>query len=368
MKLLLTGATGFLGGAVLAELLARGRAAEVLLLVRGHSAAEGLARVVDMLELFEVPAAQSSALTADQVLIGDLSDVAAFSADPRLDGVTHVVNCAAIATFSNNPQIWPINVEGTFEFARRMAAVPGLQRFLHVGTAMACGPSRQSPIAESWEIPPPEEHLVPYTASKGEIEARLRRELPQLPLVVARPSIVVGHTRLGCRPSGSIFWVFRMALALEAFTCSLDERIDVVPVDYCAGALTDLALKEHLQHDLYHIAAGMTASCSFAEIDAVFAGALGAEPIGERYRIVGQDDLPELAGRFEERIGQCNRRLMVRAMRLYGGFAELNYVFDNSRLLAEGIPPPPRLTDYLPVCVATSQDIPIPEQMHWDFK
>jgi hypothetical protein len=29
------------------------------------------------------------------------------------------------------------------------------------------------------------------------------------PLIVARPSIVVGHTRLGCRPSASIFWYYR---------------------------------------------------------------------------------------------------------------------------------------------------------------
>ncbi len=41
--------------------------------------------------------------------------------DPRLDEVTHVINCAAIASFGNNPFIWNVNVTGTLAFARRMA-------------------------------------------------------------------------------------------------------------------------------------------------------------------------------------------------------------------------------------------------------
>ncbi len=59
---------------------------------------------------------------------------------------------------------------------------------------------------------------------------------------------------------------------------------------------------------------------------------------------------------------------MLRALKLYGGFADLNYLFDNQRLLDEGIAAPPRFTDYLDVCVHSSRDISIPAQMQWDFK
>jgi hypothetical protein len=78
--------------------------------------------------------------------------------------------------------------------------------------------------------------------------------------------------------------------------------------------------------------------------------------------------LPELARDFEKKIGPCNRRLMLRALRLYGAFAELNYVFDNSRLLAEGIRLSPRFADYLPLCAESMSGTTVPEQMHWDFK
>lgn len=367
MTMLITGATGFLGGAVLAEALAGGPADRLLLLVRAAGADEGLRRIHEVLDRFEVPADLRRGLGPESILCGDLSAVGEFADDPRLDGVRTVVNCAALATFSNNPLLWSINVDGTFAFAERMSRVPGLQRFLHVGTAMACGPDLPSPIGESWAMPPAEEHLVPYTASKAEIERRMHRDLPNLPLVVARPSIVVGHTRLGCRPSGSIYWVFRMGRALEAFTCALSERIDLIPVDWCAQALLLLVAKPALAHDLYHVSAG---SCSprFEDIDRAVADGLGVSPVGDRYRVVDEADMRALVPLIEERLGFGNRRLILRALRLYGGFARLNYVFDNARLIAEGMAPPPPVGGFMALCAATSGNIPLQDQMAWDFK
>lgn len=368
-SLLLTGATGFLGGAVAARLLADGQSAALLFLVRAESPEQGLERLRDNLRLHAVSEAALETLQAAQILCGDLLDTRWLQTErARLMRVEQVINCAAVASFSKNPTIWPVNVEGTFAFARALSQSRNLKRFLHVGTAMCCGPQRESPVRESWEFPASEEQLVDYTASKAEIERRLREELPDLPLVVARPSIVVGHRELGCQASGSIFWVFRMGFALESFTCALDEQIDVIPVDYCAEALVALALKPQLAHSLYHISAGHGAACTFGEIDHAYAQARGEEPVGERYRKVTQQDLRELAGSFETRIGKANPRLVLRALRLYSGFADLNYLFDNQRLLDEGIAAPPRFTEYLDVCVASSRDVSIPAQMLWDFK
>lgn len=367
-KILITGITGFLGSSVLARLLELQQASNLLLLVRAGDAEVGLERISEALRNLEVPSEYLNLLTADQILLGDFSDTMAFLSDQRLDSVTEVINCAAVASFGKNPLIWPVNVDGTFAFAKRMANLPYLRRFLHVGTAMACGPLARSPVHESWEMPSEEAHLVDYTASKAEIEHKMRTELPTLPLVVARPSIVVGHTRLGCKPSGSIFWVFRMGQKLGHFTCELDEKIDVIPVDYCADVLVQLALKAELKYNLYHISAGELSSCSFRDIDIAMAKALDIEPAGPCYRQVAHEDLTELAHEFETLIGPCNRRLVLRALRLYGGFAELNFIFDNHRLLSEGIPASPKLTDYVAVCALTSNTIPIAKQMEWDFK
>ena len=367
-KILITGATGFLGSSVALCLLRGNPEVDLLLLVRAATSNEGLQRIRAALEVLEAEPVILAGLNENQILLGTFAKVSEFSDDNRLNAVTHVINCAAVASFGNNPQIWPINVEGTFEFAKRMAESPRLHRFLHVGTAMACGPDAKSPVHESWQFAPVESHLVAYTASKAAIELKIKQELPDFPIVVARPSIVVGHTQLGCKPSGSIFWVFRMAHKLGYFTCDLDEKIDVIPVDYCAAALVQLALKPKLAHDLYHISAGEGSSCSFAEIDTTMAKSLNIEPVANRYRKVNGADLAHHAKDFQEILGPCNRRLVLRALRLYGGFAELNFVFDNARLLAEEIPPSPKLTDYIGVCALTSEAITIADQMAWDFK
>ena len=368
-RILLTGATGFLGGAVTAQLLAEGHGANLSFLVRADTRGQGLERLRDNLRQHGVGECALQFLHAEQIICGDFLDTAWLPREtPRLMQIERVINCAAVASFSKNPSIWPVNVEGTFAFADVMSRSKRLKRFLHVGTAMCCGPQQASPISESWSFPDGAEQLVDYTASKAEIERRMSVDLPGLPLVVARPSIVVGHRTLGCQASGSIFWVFRMGFALESFTCGLDEQIDVIPVDYCAEALIGLALKPQLRHNLYHVSAGHHAACSFAEIDEAFASANGASPVGARYRKIGVDDLKELAGDFAARIGPANPRLVLRALRLYSGFADLNYLFDNSRLLEEGIALPPRFTDYLDVCVRSSSGVSIATQMQWDFK
>lgn len=365
----ITGVTGFLGSTVLATILRQKTDIDFLVLARGTDVDDALQRVHQALRNLELSEGEIDRVGIRNIVLGDFSDIDSFSDDYRLERITHVINCAAIASFSKNPQIWPINVDGTFAFAQRMAKIKSLKRFLHVGTAMACGPNMVAPpICESWELAPTEEHLVPYTASKAAIEQKLRNELPDLPLVVARPSIVVGHTELGCKPSSSIFWVFRMGQALAQFTCALDEKIDVVPVDYCAEALVALTLKNELTHDLYHISAGTESSCTFANIEVALAKGLGIESIGDNYRQIDESDLQRVAEEFETRIGPCNRRLVLRALRLYAGFAELNYVFDNSRLLAEGISAAPLFTDYVGLCGQSTKHLAIQDQMRWDFK
>ena len=90
---------------------------------------------------------------------------------------------------------------------------------------------------------------------KAEAERLLSEQFADLPVVVARPSIVVGHTELGCKPSGSIFWVLRAVEALRFITWDLENRIDVVPVDWAADALTHLLFAPRLKHNRYHVSA-----------------------------------------------------------------------------------------------------------------
>jgi hypothetical protein len=86
------------------------------LLARASDPQSGLERVLENMRKFNVPEDKLASLSVDNILIGDLSQPEAFLNDPRLDQVTHVVNCAAVASFGNNPLIWKVNVEGTLRW------------------------------------------------------------------------------------------------------------------------------------------------------------------------------------------------------------------------------------------------------------
>ena len=365
--MLVTGATGFLGGAVAARLLESSGWKHCLFLVRGNSVEIARGRLIHNLRGFGVAEPLLQQLGSEQILLGDLNDTEEWCNDARLSSVTRVIHCAAMASFGRSEGIWATNVEGTIALVRALNGHAQLKRFVYVGTAMVCGADASTPVAEEYVPEGVPVDLVEYTISKREAEAALRREFPQLPLVVARPSIVVGHTHLGCTPSGSIFWVFRLALGLGVFPCEFDTRIDVVPVDYVADALLMLARKPSLAHDQYHIASGEAAACSFREIDAAMASALG-RPRRTDYQMLPYDDIALLQRDFENRIGPCNRRVMLRAIKTYGAFSALGLLFDNRRLLAEGMSPPPRFDSYAGVCAITSAGRTIAEQMLADFK
>lgn len=367
---LLTGATGFLGGAIAVEAIRRGLAPRLLLLARGADRADAHARVLENLALLGASPDEQAQIDIDNILCADLSGLDAIADDRRLDHVSIVIHSAALATFSNHPSLEKINVDGTLALARLLHGRPQFGRFFYIGTAMACGlnAAGQAGVAERFELSPDAEHLVPYTRSKELAERRLRAEFPGMELVMLRPSIVVGHTELGCAPSQSIFWVFLVAQMLGAFTIALDDRIDVIPVDWCAHAVVALALKPTLGQRAYHLSAGLASSVSFRDIDMVLAAARGVAPVGAAYRQLGVDALAELMPRMREVIPGCNDRLLLRALKLYGGFARLSYVFRNDNLLAEGVSAAPPLTDYIGRCFDSARTVPVVEQMKWDFK
>lgn len=361
----LTGVTGFLGGAMAAELMQCDSPAKMLFLIRADSPERGLERLRTSLEKFDLDREMLARLTERNVICGDLMDVAAFAADPRLDNVTYAVNCAGVTSFGRNPNIRVINVQGTLELAKRVAAITKLRRFIHVSTAMICGSQPPRIVSEDGLPHERSQHFVPYTESKAEAETLLIEIMRDRPFVIVRPTIIVGHTRLGCQPSHSIFWAFRMGHVLRATTAGPEGLIDVVPVDYAAQAILHLMAKPVLGHALYHIGSGRDRSSTFAQIDEAFCRALG-RPAGD-LRLTAINEIMARKDDYPALFGPCNKRFMQGAVKLYGSFASLNTVFDISRLHSEGALLPPRFADYLGVCANSSRHMTIADQALTDF-
>ena len=359
VKIFLTGSTGFLGGACLATLLDAGFDDEIVCLVRAEDDDAAEARVGRSVARF----GRSSHLPRNvRTLRGDLLSDEWHTA-AALDGVSHVLHLAANTSFGHNPGIRRTNVEGALSVAKAMRG-RRLERYLHVGTATICGVAHESIVHEDDYPSMSAEHMLPYTESKAEAERLLVERYADLPIHVARPSIVVGDTRYGCKPSGSIFWVLRTLEAVRFLGWNPDNHVDVVPVDWASRALTRLLLRPTLKYTRYHVSAGTARSITWRELEAKYADLRGG-PAVNRYEVGDVHTLTRQ--RIRQAVGPGNARYLRQALELYSRFCSLDLVFDNSRILQAGVPLPPRFTDYMRVCVESSPS-GIYEQMRMDME
>lgn len=173
--ILVTGATGFVGGAVVRRLVAEGAASRVAVAVRRSGVAwprEVKAHVV-----------------------GDMAPLTDWSV--ALADVSAVVHCAARVHVMQDRVADPlveyrkVNVQGTMNLARQ-AAEAGVRRFVFVSSIKVNGEATETghPFLAS-DAPAP---LDPYGVSKMEAEQALREvsERTGMEVVIVRPPLVYG--------------------------------------------------------------------------------------------------------------------------------------------------------------------------------
>ncbi|MDF3067020.1 MAG: hypothetical protein K0R38_2621 [Polyangiaceae bacterium] len=355
--ILLTGVTGFVGGALAAELIGAGHS--VAALVRAENECAARARVATSLARFTDHAAARSAAEAMGVVVGDLAASGTYQHE-LFDRAGYVVHAAGCTSFAPKSEVWRSNVDGTAQLAKRVVRSPALRRFLYVGTAYCCG-SRPAPVVHEDDAPRREhQHVNEYARSKAAAELLLAELSFGERLLVARPSIVVGHTRLGVAPSSSLFWYCRAMAALRQGPFELEDARDIVPVDYVAKALAFLLFAESARARTYHVSAGRVSSRTLREMllalgwretdgwHKTSARALGS--LRPQLRPFVNSELE--ARQLSSALGACAR------------FGEIGVqCFDNTRLLAEGFPAPPSFAEYAHVCVKSSGTASLFEQM-----
>jgi long-chain acyl-CoA synthetase len=261
--LLLTGATGFLGGELLARLLERGDR-PVYALVRAQSDEEArlrLRRVIrSLLGRAEPASRQAVAVAADitQPHLGMDPGRRAWLAER----VGRILHCAASVSFTLGlEESREINVEGTrrlLDLAELCARRGGLDSFLHVSTAYVAGTHPGSFLEGDLMVG--QDFRNAYERSKFEAEVLVRERSAALPVQVVRPSIVVGDSRTGWTPAFNVlYWPLRAFAkgAYPAIPARRSSPVDVVPVDYVAEAILALSGRPG---STYHLTAGERAT------------------------------------------------------------------------------------------------------------
>ncbi|MBZ0157462.1 MAG: SDR family NAD(P)-dependent oxidoreductase [Alphaproteobacteria bacterium] len=168
MKALVTGATGFIGSHLVDSLVRQGF--DVSCLVRTTSS-------VRYLEDLNV-----------RLLHGDCRDAA--SLPPAVQGVDYVFHLAGITKTCSMDEFFAVNVKGTENIMRAVAAHnPGVRRLVYLSSLAAVGPSPDGrPLREDSKAVP----VSVYGKTKREGEEIVFRYRNELPLTVIRPPAVYG--------------------------------------------------------------------------------------------------------------------------------------------------------------------------------
>lgn len=205
-RVLLTGATGYLGRHILRDLLRDGHAVTAVARRRGARSAEERVRSV----LFPGGDGNLSVLEGDITLPHcGLAPEAAAELAGRADAVVH---CAGLTEFDAGlaVRLREQNVAGTrnaFALCRALKA----PQFHHVGTAFVAGDARSVFSADDFDAG--QRFKNPYEESKFEAEKFLRAAADG-PVIVTiyRPSIVVGGKALGEDGSAGTLYAYLKAL------------------------------------------------------------------------------------------------------------------------------------------------------------
>jgi long-chain acyl-CoA synthetase len=339
---LLTGATGFLGGEVLARILERGER-PVYALVRADSDELAASRLHDVVRsLFGSGERSKSAIA----VAGDLTRPRLGMCDRRRDWlaerVDRVIHCAASVSFTLGfDESRAINVDGTrrvLDLAGVCAARRGIESFVHVSTAYVAGTHPGSFGEDDLDVG--QGFRNPYERTKFEAERLVRERAHDLPVQVVRPSIVVGDSRSGWTPAFNVLYTPLRAFSRGAYPLIPARRsapVDIVPVDYVADGILALAGRPGTTH---HLVAGRRSS-TVGEIVQLASANTGRRPP----RLVRPSLYRRLIHPVLVRTGREERRRALRRSEIFFPYFAMAVRYDDERahsaLAPRGLEPPP---------------------------
>ncbi len=251
MTVLVTGATGFVGSAVVRTLLARGEAVRIL-----------VRRPGDRGQVAGLPV---------EAVVGDLRDPASLA--PAVVGCTALFHvAAAYHLFAPDPAIlYRTNVEGTRALLRAAGAA-GVHRIIYTSTVATLGLHADGSPSDETAPAALEDMIGHYKRSKYLAEQAVRELIDQdgLPAVIVNPSAPVGPRDARPTPTGRMV----LAAARGHMPAYVDTGLNIVHVDDVAEGHM-LALERGRIGERY-VLGGQ--NCSLAEILATIARLVGRRP------------------------------------------------------------------------------------------
>lgn len=259
--LFLTGATGFIGSHLLRKWL-ENTSARITVLVRPLGGISPQDRLQSLLAGFSSDRPHNDYLKRISLVEGDLMhpQIGLMKTEYQrlIDSVTLIVHCGAAVRFSlDHNQANQTNILGTKETLALAKQCRNLQRFYYLSTAYVAG--NRTGIIKEDELDEGQKHNNSYERSKFEAEKIVSAAMKELPIVILRPSIVVGDTKTGeLSTNGAFYRLLSMYMKgqLNCLPGNPDANLDLVPVEYIADGIYALANGNGSFGRCFHMTAG----------------------------------------------------------------------------------------------------------------
>lgn len=337
MAIFVTGSTGYIGAHVVANLLDEcGESLNVL--VRAKNEQQARERLWHSLQL-HIDFARFRSFLDSRIRIfpGDLTD-ANLGIEKReyadlVRTTESIIHCAASLNRKSEKSCLNVNLRGTLQVIRlamRARDDHRLRRFSHVSTVAVAGQRQSEVVEEARAIEWDRSDYDPYARTKKFCEHMIGELLPDVARTIFRPSIVLGDSR---RPETNQFdmvkaFVFLASLPVLPFRPG--DKVDIVPVDYVAGAISRLHLKENPEHEIYHLSSG-TDSETYKELTKVLASAQGRR--APSFAPSLEKSTSGMVNFLSGRAGKAGK--IATLLKVFLPYLTWNTVFDNARVVKE---------------------------------
>jgi nucleoside-diphosphate-sugar epimerase len=355
--MLLTGASGFVGGQALKRFLAQDHDLHLFLLIRGEDDEAVRKRG-------EKTLAAALGDAADGVrgrvffLRGDLLEeglgLSPVDRERLIHEVDHVVHSAASVDFGATLEFSrAYNLDGTrrvLELCEAIQRSAGLRRLDYVSTAYVSG-SRRDVVREAELSNQGLGWANFYEQSKFEAEGLIRGWRSQgHPVSIYRPSTVVGDSRTGETSNFNVlYWPLRV-YARGWWNLMIgyeDTPIDAVPVNYVADCLVTLSLggSRTVGRD-YHLCAGPEKTCTIGELATAASAAFN-----QRYpKFVTPEMFDKVYRPQIDKAASAAQRTLIKQGIVYMPYFVRSPLFDTTNTVSDiagtGVEAVPRVTDY----------------------
>ena len=265
MKLLITGASGFLGGAFLVRLVETAAIEKVYVLLRPSPNTRAKRRLDELTQRLFAPEHRPSIADKLIPIEGDITQpklgLSASHWDFLANNVNQILHGAANTDFAATIEhARNINVGGTrnvLELAEACMKSGTFLRFDYISTAFVAG-AKKGTVFES-DLIRGQTFSNTYEQSKYESELFLHTKKDRIPITIHRPSIVVGHSKNGYTPNFRvIYWPLKILAKghMPFVPINRNAQLDIVPVDYVADAVVALIQNKSNIGKTFHLTAG----------------------------------------------------------------------------------------------------------------